>query len=106
MNRILLVLSALVLLSACSVQGVDQSGTAESTTNVTASDFGEAWPLTVSSGTIRYRKPSVVTFSHGGVEYALNGMATSRGYAAIEPIWTANPRAKRRALRRRLSKTG
>ena len=55
--------------------------------NITAQEFGAKWPFTVSSGTLNCSPPSVVTFRANGRTYAVNGMASSRGYAAIEPIW-------------------
>lgn len=63
---------------------------------VTAADYGDAWPFTVDSGTIRCIDDSVV-FVTGGTVYAINGIARTR--AADEnwtdifesDIWAANP---------------
>lgn len=56
-----------------------------------SSDFGDEWPLTVSSGTIECEVPSVVTFTTDNRKYALNETALSRGFADIDPIWKADP---------------
>lgn len=50
-------------------------------------DYGEAWPLTVEAGTLRYEPPGRAVFEHDGTAYALNGLASSAGYADIDPIW-------------------
>ena len=56
---------------------------------ISAEDFGESWPFTVQSGILAC-KNSAVTFTTNGTTYAVNGIAGSRGYADIEPIWEYN----------------
>ena len=54
-------------------------------------DFGEDWPFLVSGGELHCRGPKAglgrVTFTANDVTYAVNGLASSHGYAEIEPIW-------------------
>ena len=57
---------------------------------IKAEDFGEAWPFTVSEGRLACSGASAVTFTANGVRYAVNGMASSAGFADIEPIWKFN----------------
>lgn len=63
---------------------------------VTATDYGDAWPFTVDSGTIRCIDDSVV-FVTSGTIYAVNGFARTRmeaeGWTDIteSDIWAANP---------------
>lgn len=59
---------------------------------VSAADFGDDWPLTVQSGVLRCGRSMAVTFTHGGWEYAINGVARSReGFRPIQEIWQDNP---------------
>lgn len=62
---------------------------------VMASEFGREWPLTVTDGTISCTQQGaakIATFiAPGGKWYALNGAASSRGHADIDPIWKDNP---------------
>lgn len=63
---------------------------------VSKDEFGDAWPLTVDSGTIINSNGAII-FCHEAQEYQLNGVATAQGYQAINPIWKndpANPSAK------------
>ena len=57
---------------------------------IKAEDFGEAWPFTVSEGVLSCSGASAVTFTANGVTYAVNGMASTAGFADIEPIWKFN----------------
>lgn len=50
---------------------------------------GQNWPFTVSKGTLACAADAV-TFSANGTTYAVNGFASSRGYADIAPIWRDN----------------
>ena len=70
--------------------------------SVSAADFGDAWPLTISSGILRCEKVlipgllggsiSVVVFDAAGKRYAVNGVAKSRRAGVpIDEIWAANP---------------
>lgn len=58
---------------------------------VSRAEFGEKWPLTVEAGEIECIDGHWVVFHHEGVGYALNGLARSRGYASIDPIWKDDP---------------
>jgi hypothetical protein len=58
---------------------------------VRAEEFGDRWPLTISSGHIYKRELSqdrvaVVFVAPDGVEYGLNGTAQSQGYRNIHDI--------------------
>lgn len=53
---------------------------------ITAEEYGDAWPFTVSEGQL-HCKNNAVGFLVEGVDYGLNGTATSAGLAPIEPIW-------------------
>ncbi len=55
---------------------------------VSRSEFGERWPFTVDRGVVRCDN-NAITFATDGNVYAVNGVAKSRGIAAIEPIWRA-----------------
>jgi hypothetical protein len=71
---------------------------------VTRSEFGEDWPLTVASGTIRCDgSPGagqvIFTAPTSGTEYALNGTALEGGYASIDPIWRYEPGMAKYELR-------
>lgn len=58
---------------------------------VSRSDFGDAWPLTVESGTLRCEPGRAVVFrSPDGTDYAVNGSAMDGRYRDIEAIWAAN----------------
>jgi hypothetical protein len=66
---------------------------------MTAAEFGEAWPLTVDSGTVACEGSEgvgLVTFTApDGTVYAVNGLAQGfadgRGWHDIEAIWRADP---------------
>ena len=58
---------------------------------ISRADLGAAWPLTVDSGSLRCEPPGAVIFTANGTDYAVNGAATSKGYADIGPIWADNP---------------
>ena len=60
---------------------------------VTKEQFGKDWPLLVGFGSIISDNGSIV-FSHGESAYALNGVASSRGYDPIDIIWAPNPEIK------------
>jgi hypothetical protein len=57
---------------------------------VTRAEFGDAWPLTVDSGTVHCRGTDSVTFETGGVIYDVTGADEVFGSGfgePIEPIW-------------------
>jgi len=59
---------------------------------VTAEQFGDAWPLTVESGTLRCERGIIVVFVHNGQRYAMNGTARrADGVLPTEEIWKNNP---------------
>ncbi len=61
----------------------------KSGTFVRDEDFGARWPFTVSQGYLDCIGGSAV-FRSQMTEYGLNGVATSRGYHSIDPIWRNN----------------
>lgn len=79
------IVAVALLLTACG----SSSGSGNDR-EVAASDYGDEWPLTVESGTLRCDGDSVI-FETGGTEYAVNGLADGRGYADIDPIWAPAP---------------
>lgn len=52
---------------------------------VTRSEFGDAWPLTVDSGTLSCDIRAVI-LEVDGVEYGVNGKAVTRGYRELRPL--------------------
>jgi hypothetical protein len=63
---------------------------------VTQAQYGAAWPFAVEQGTLMCQTSSggrlhSAVLKVGEVEYALNAVAESRGYASVEPIWRNNP---------------
>jgi hypothetical protein len=58
---------------------------------VTAEQLGDAWPLVVDSVGVRRCYGACLVVEHNGVSYALNGLATTKGFKEIEPIWKWNP---------------
>jgi Protein of unknown function (DUF2511) len=63
---------------------------------VSRTDYGNDWPLTVESGTLRCDPPSAVTFTtENGTTYWINGtaasMADGNGWLDVEPIWADDP---------------
>ena len=80
-----LIAAALVLpLAAC---------LSEEDRTVRASDFGDAWPFTVSEGRVNcFKAGHTLTFApSSAVSYALTGGARADGYADITPIWRDDP---------------
>jgi hypothetical protein len=58
---------------------------------ITQNQLGEQWPFTVSQGTLECIPPGIVTFRVKNKTYAVNGLASSRGYAKIDEIWREDP---------------
>ncbi len=67
---------------------------------VTAEEFGDKWPFTVSNGRLGCLNTRIlgnvevsdIVFTTGGKTYALNGTAQDSGkYLDVEPIWKNNP---------------
>ena len=68
------------------------------TANITESEYGEKWPLTIVEGILSCAPVGslgIVTFTANGKTYAVNGTARSRakknGWREIDEIWKANP---------------
>ena len=57
---------------------------------VQRSDFGHTWPLTVESGVLSC-ETGAVTFDDGERKFAVNGIARSRGFGALDPITAEKP---------------
>jgi len=84
-----------IAMITCSYFSLSHAGSAQ----VSQSDFGSNWPLTVSKGTLSCAPLGgdlgIVTFSENGKTYAVNGLAKGRakqnGWRAIDEIWKANP---------------
>jgi hypothetical protein len=53
--------------------------------SVGRSDFRPRWPFTVGVGTLGCTSGAVL-FRHGGLTYALNDAAASRGFGSVDPI--------------------
>lgn len=62
-------------------------------------EFGWKWPLRVGVGTLGCISDAVVLRA-GGVTYALNEAATSRGFASLDPIWATQSSGPRDPLKR------
>jgi len=58
---------------------------------VTQEEYGETWPFTVSKGKLECFHPGIVTFRVKDKTYAVNGLASSRGYSDIDEIWKDEP---------------
>lgn len=63
---------------------------------ITRAQMGDAWPFTVDSGLLACNDRQHVTFTSGGVVYALNGTAkgaidAGAPYQPIDAIWRDNP---------------
>lgn len=78
----------LVVLFALSACGESSSS---SGLEVSKEEFGEAWPFTIDSGVVDCVDGQAAIFKTGGRSYQLNGVARSRGYAPIDPIWRDDP---------------
>ena len=60
---------------------------------VSAADYGDDWPFTVSEGYIDCKKEMALTFESGGVVYALNGVASAWLDAEdLDSIWLPDPK--------------
>ena len=51
----------------------------------------DEWPLSVATGELRCLEGDILVFINQNTEYAVNGMATARGYEDIDSIWKAPP---------------
>jgi hypothetical protein len=70
---------------------------------VRKSDLGDEWPLKVDEGILECsgaRGVGEVTFTAGGVTYAVNGLAKgTKKYKSIEPIWKDNVQSEVKGLK-------
>ena len=66
---------------------------------IARAEIGWKWPLSVGVGTVGCISDAVV-FRAGGVTYALNEAATSRGFAPLDPIWATQSSGPRDPLKR------
>lgn len=57
---------------------------------VTKEEYGNDWAFTVDEGYVYSVNESAI-FRTDGEEYALNGLAETRGYKSIDLIWRDNP---------------
>lgn len=61
---------------------------------VSQAEFGDRWPLTVDSGTLRYEPGHAVVFrGPDGADYGVNGPAMDGKRRDIAAIWADNPDA-------------
>ena len=58
---------------------------------VSEAQYGDGWPFTVPSGTVLCERQAAI-FQHDGREYALNTIASQRGYQGPEPILRPDPK--------------
>jgi hypothetical protein len=58
---------------------------------VTQEQYGDNWPFTVSQGYLECFPPGIITFKVNEKAYAVNSLATSRGYPKINAIWKDDP---------------
>ena len=87
---------ALVLVFAALV-GCSSGG--GGTKEVTSTQYGTFWPVTVEKGTLHClnstgRRRGEAVFEHEGTYYALNETATAAGHADISSIRVTNPEAE------------
>ncbi len=84
-----LIIIALIIVGSLFIESEPPpiTGSAQGGLRVTGAEFGDAWPFTVAQGIVDCPEPSTAVFRSGGVAYGLNGIADSRGYPDIEPIW-------------------
>ena len=75
------IVGLIIATSACSQSGVE----------VSKHKYGEKWPFIVEKGYVDCVAPFAAIFRVDGKTYQLNGAATNKGYAAIDPIWRDNP---------------
>lgn len=58
---------------------------------VTQAQYGDKWPFTVPEGKLECLPPGILTFRVNNQTYAVNNLASSRGYKDITPIWREIP---------------
>jgi hypothetical protein len=89
---IVLILCAALASSGCESNGASSDG---NSAEVSATDLGSEWPLTVDHGTLRCDGSGglgAVTFeAPDGSTYGVNGIALGQGAPDIRPIWADDP---------------
>jgi Protein of unknown function (DUF2511) len=87
-----------ILLAGCSATN-GGSGNDTHSIEISRSDFGSSWPLTVDHGTLTCHPVDAVTFTApGGTTYGVNGTAMDHGYPDIHPIWAPAPGGLRKYI--------
>lgn len=88
----------MLVLVACGGGGAGSEASAGSI-EVSQSDFGSDWPLTVDSGTLACGGAGEVTFTANGTTYAVNGLAKAATvFPDIDPIWAKGEGAPRKDI--------
>jgi len=82
-----LILSLAVTLMACG----QPSSPSPAGIQVTRAQYGDRWPFTIESGYLDCIPPGAVVFRSQSGAYAVNGLAESRGFADVDPIWRDDP---------------
>jgi len=59
---------------------------------ITEEKYGEEWPFLVAEGVLECMPPGIITFKANNKTYAINDLATSRGYKDLDEIWKDAPR--------------
>jgi hypothetical protein len=54
---------------------------------ITHREYGTQWPFTVPKGILECSPPGIITFRTDDKTYAVNDLASSRGYPRIDDIW-------------------
>lgn len=65
-------------------------GDGEAEGEVSRDELGAEWPLSVERGRLACDRDAV-TFTADGETWALNGVAQTRGFPEIDPIWLDHP---------------
>jgi hypothetical protein len=58
---------------------------------LTQEQYGDKWPFTVPQGKLECFPPGIITFKVKEKAYAVNSLASSRGYPKIDAIWRDDP---------------
>ncbi|MGH9276639.1 MAG: DUF2511 domain-containing protein [Acidimicrobiales bacterium] len=80
------ILVAVALLFTATLAWVLIAGRFDRGLPVTRDQFGPAWPLTVSEGTLRCESWAEITLQHGGTTYRLDGGLDHGAYSDISPL--------------------
>jgi hypothetical protein len=58
---------------------------------ITQRQYGEKWPFLVAKGKLECIPPGIIIFKANNKKYAINGLASSRGYKDLNEIWKDAP---------------